>query len=226
MNSHVIVFAKLPLPGLAKTRLGAVMGHDKASTFYISCCESALSQCLRAGFGRCILAFDPFYAKDQMRAWTWGLGLDGWVELVPQVCTKDLGLRMMTCLADCLSTAPAKAVLVGTDIPDLTATILQKALELLEKYEMVLGPSMDGGFYLIGLTKAHPFLFQGVPWSTPSTRDMTRRRAVELGISVAPDSALPALQDIDCLQDLESWRAAAEREGREHPVLACCQTIL
>ncbi|GIL90956.1 hypothetical protein Vretimale_17094 [Volvox reticuliferus] len=80
---------------------------------------------------------------------------------------------------------------------------------------MVIGPSLDGGYYLLGLTRVEPRLFQGMRWSTDSVLADTLERATSSGLRVTPLSWLPRLRDVDTLQDLAEWVASC---GKSRPV--------
>lgn len=91
-------------------------------------------------------------------------------------------------------------VVVGTDIPDVTASTLRDALDALDRHEAVVGPAHDGGYYLLGLRQPAAALFEGIEWSTGSVLRDTLERAARAHISMAPIATLPTLQDIDDIQ--------------------------
>jgi glycosyltransferase A (GT-A) superfamily protein (DUF2064 family) len=93
-----------------------------------------------------------------------------------------------------------KVCLIGTDIYQLSTSILDEAFQLLEKNDAVIGPAMDGGYYLIGLTGMIPTIFDNIPWSTSHVIDETIFKFEELGTRYA---LLPGLYDIDTLDDLK-----------------------
>jgi len=112
------------------------------------------------------------------------------------------------CHAVCqaVETGHCKVVVIGTDIPDLSAAILEEALSQLNSYDAVFGPADDGGFYLFGLRSSPPpGLFRNIAWSTSAVLEQSLAAAKEIGLSVAPLDSLPKLRDIDTVDDLKDW---------------------
>ena len=93
-------------------------------------------------------------------------------------------------------------VLIGTDCPDLNAQLIAEAFQALGEHDLVLGPAIDGGYYLIGLRRLIPELFTGIPWSTSAVLRQTLRIAQKLELAVAQ---LPLLSDVDRPEDLPIW---------------------
>ena len=91
----------------------------------------------------------------------------------------------------------AQAIVVGTDVPDISADILARASDLLEMHDVVYGPVEDGGYYLVGMRTPQPALFEGIPWSTSVVLAQSLEHAARADLSVAPLSALPTLLDLD-----------------------------
>jgi rSAM/selenodomain-associated transferase 2 len=107
-----------------------------------------------------------------------------------------------------------RVVLVGTDIPNMTARILLDAFENLSSRDMVLGPARDGGYYLIGLRQAYPQLFVDMPWGTEKVLERTRQIADGLGLSAV---LLETLEDVDRPEDLHLWEKASKHMVEPHP---------
>ncbi len=122
----------------------------------------------------------------------------------------DLGHKMYTALAD-QTTRGRPAAVLGTDVPQCPPTTLELAYRLLGDGEQILGPTRDGGYYLIGLTHAQPELFAGIAWGSDQVCALTRARAAAAGIRLR---SLDTLVDIDTWADLdqvaETFPAAAE----------------
>jgi len=113
----------------------------------------------------------------------------------------DLGARMHRCLTEVLKTA-GSAVLVGTDLPSLTASMLRTALDSLTGHDAVLGPTKDGGYYLIGFrTRPAAEIFTNMPWSTERVADITRTRMSALGLSWTETEPI---SDADSFEDLRA----------------------
>jgi glycosyltransferase A (GT-A) superfamily protein (DUF2064 family) len=113
------------------------------------------------------------------------------------------------------STGSDAVVLVGSDIPLLNTTTLRGAATACGRVPVVLGPTLDGGYYLVGQAAPGVDMFTGVPWSTSRTMDSTRARLAALG---TPYDELPVLRDLDTARDLEATLADATLDpclGRE-----------
>ena len=111
----------------------------------------------------------------------------------------DLGQRLSTAFADFLGQGRPRVVLIGSDCPGITEKTLYSAFSQLDNHELVLGPALDGGYYLIGLTAFFPELFQGIPWGTAEVLAKTTIKAANLGLNAA---FLEPLTDIDRPEDL------------------------
>ena len=139
-----------------------------------------------------VVCYDPATAAAEVRAW---LGED--VTLMPQVAG-DLGHRMR-CALDAALEVASEACVVGTDVPDLTAGLVEEAFEGLSNADLVIGPAEDGGYYLLALKRPIPELFEGVPWSTAEVLSRTLAAARRLGLEAR---TLETLRDVDTLDDL------------------------
>ena len=113
----------------------------------------------------------------------------------------DLGRRMLRALQFLLSVTPDGAILVGSDIPLLTADhVLEAADTLRASGGVVLGPADDGGYYLIGMTRAHAGLFESVAWGTESVLTDTLRAAARIGVEAR---LIRSAYDVDTIEDLQ-----------------------
>jgi rSAM/selenodomain-associated transferase 1 len=188
----LILYTRFPAPGTSKTRLVPALGAQGAAGLHRRLTEHTLHQadlfCLRHGVSLEI----HFAGGDQeaMRQWL------GSHTFKPQ-STGSLGERMAQTFQQAFTAGAAQAVIIGTDCPGLTAEILVQAFSTLRTSDLVLGPAMDGGYYLIGLTKPRPSLFSEIDWGTPSVLKQTLAKAHALTIS-----QLPPLHDIDRPEDL------------------------
>jgi rSAM/selenodomain-associated transferase 2 len=111
-------------------------------------------------------------------------------------------------------TGAEKVVLVGTDCPGITATILRSAFNLLGLFDLVLGPARDGGYYLIGLRKRVPELFRNVPWGAATVGAQTLTMARELSLRAV---TVDPLVDVDRPEDLPVWEREAGRRKTARP---------
>jgi rSAM/selenodomain-associated transferase 1 len=200
------VFVRAPVAGRVKTRLAAEIGAEAALCVYRRLAEHAVGEA-RAVAGNVALRihFTPADAGGAVRAW-----LGGGAEYLPQA-EADLGGRMEAAFRAAFASGHHRVVIIGSDLPGLTAGLLRDAFDLLESHPVVLGPARDGGYYLLGLTTMLPDLFRDIPWSTGAVLDATVRRLAALGITPA---RLPVLGDVDVAADLPAgWREWALREG-------------
>ncbi|KAJ9522843.1 hypothetical protein QJQ45_023628 [Haematococcus lacustris] len=101
----------------------------------------------------------------------------------------------------------ALVIIVGSDVPGLSVAVLEAAVRALDEHEVVLGPAVDGGYYLLGLTRVVPQLFQDIAWSTDTVLDATVKTVHSVGLRLAPLHSLPVLRDVDHLADLRDWVA-------------------
>jgi rSAM/selenodomain-associated transferase 2/rSAM/selenodomain-associated transferase 1 len=211
LRNQLLVFTRYPEPGNAKTRLICVLGKQGAADLQRQMTEHLVDE------ARKLLAIHPvsiricFDGSDERNLQTW-LGPE-W-GYAPQG-SGDLGRRMAAAFESAFQDGAERAVLVGTDIPDLTAPILFQAFRELESSELVLGPAEDGGYYLIGLQRsaferAAPRLFSGVSWGTGAVLDQTLGVADGLNLSW---SLTERLVDVDRPEDLGSWERHRQEEA-------------
>lgn len=192
----VVVFARAPELGKVKTRLAADLGDGVALEIYELLVSRtlqmtrALDDCMR------VVQFTPAGAREKMSRW-----LEDDLLLEAQ-CEGDLGERMACALERRFNSGCERVLLIGTDAPDLTAGILEQAFRRLDDNSVVVGPAVDGGYYLIGMCEPHPELFSGVPWSAGDTLSRTLEAARHAGLSV---HLLPELADVDTADDWKRW---------------------
>jgi rSAM/selenodomain-associated transferase 1 len=210
----LVVFVKHPAPGGVKTRLAAAIGPAAAAELYRALAEHVLEATTPgAGEYERLLFFDPPEALAEMRAWLPG------VRLLAQ-SAGDIGARMSNAFARAFARGASRVALVGTDAPGLSRQTVVDALAALDAADVVLGPSEDGGYYLLALREPSPGFFAGITWSTPTVAAETRARAAAAGLSVRE---LAPLRDLDTLEDVRvEWPAlrillAGERRDREGP---------
>ncbi len=202
----LIVFAKHPEPGRVKTRLAPALGERLAARVYRRLAARTLG-----------IAADPPAAGREVRVWVEPAArvpdAPGWIgpadAFLPQP-DGDLGARMSRAFDDAFAAGARRAVIVGTDLPDLERTDLDAAFARLSDHGAVLGPAADGGYWLLGLRAPAPGLFSAMAWSTEGVLDETRRRLDALGLV---RHELRTLRDVDRPED---WLELADRvPGRD-----------
>jgi rSAM/selenodomain-associated transferase 1 len=193
MSTAVIVFAKAPLPGLAKTRLAPALGAEGAAALAGRMLHHALAQAAAAGIGPVELCAAPDATHPALRSAAARHGAS-----LSEQGTGDLGLRMHRAFARSL-THHRRALLIGTDAPSLDAAVLQQAARALENHDAVFVPALDGGYALVGQRRADPRWFTGMSWSHALVMEHTRERLRAAGVRWAE---LAPVADIDEPADL------------------------
>lgn len=200
-EARVLVFAKAPVPGRAKTRLIPALGAEQAAALSARLLESTVDRLSAAAIApiECWCTPTTTHPLFQRLAARWGVGL-------ALQRGADLGERMSTAVADTLGQARA-VVLVGGDCPVLEPEHLVQTLAWLEQgWDAVLGPAEDGGYVLLGLGRPAPALFHAIPWGEERVAALTRDRLAGLGWRWRE---LPPLWDLDRPEDLDRFRALA-----------------
>lgn len=204
MSDAVLVFVRAPEAGRVKTRLAADIGGGAALRVYVRLAEHALAEARAAG-AEVRVHFTPADAGERVRAW-----LGPGAAYLPQA-EGDLGERMRAAFDAAFAAGFRRVVIIGSDLPGLSAGLLRRAFSLLDAGEAVLGPARDGGYWLLGLRRPVPEVFRGIAWSTPEVFEATVKRLREVGIEPA---LLETLADVDRAADLPpGWREWAEGDG-------------
>ena len=192
----VILFVKLPEKGSVKSRLARHVGEDVALRLYENMVLDVIDMLKRGRFPFRI-CYAPPDARDQMTGW---LGQEYYC--LPQT-GDDLGDRMDEAFAGVFSGDVKEALLIGSDIPGLTTEVIEEAFTSLLTNDAVIGPTDDGGYYLIGFRKNTftPRIFHDMVWSTSSVFRETVDRLHEASVTL---HVLPELTDIDTLADLKT----------------------
>ncbi len=209
MTARILVFAKAPIPGRAKTRLIPALGAVGAAML-----QQRLTLHTLVTASRSRLPTQLWCHPDPRHPFFTACA-DGFGIPCRSQQGDDLGARMQYAATVALGEGvgpishPASAtdageigdpvLLIGTDCPDLAAADLTTAAESLADNDAVLGPALDGGYYLLGLRRLHPSLFEGIPWGTDAVLAETRRRLAALGWRWRE---LASLADIDRPEDL------------------------
>lgn len=205
MTVRVVVMAKSPRPGLAKTRLVPALGADGAARLAARMLQHTLAQAVASGVGPVVLSAAPDEHDDLLRTAAAAAG----AAIAPQG-GGDLGARMARAAA--AAHALGQAVLIlGTDAPALDGAMLRDAAAALRAgHDGVLVPAHDGGYALIGLARPLP-LFDDIAWSTPRVLAQTQATAAGCGARVA---VLAPVHDIDEPADLvhlpSDWRPESD----------------
>ena len=191
----LIVFVKEPRPGAVKTRLLPALDAQSAAALYRVLAEEEIRQTAPgAGEYDRLFFYAPPGAGEAMRAWLPGR------TFLPQR-GEDLGARMAAAFDETFRRGARRAAVIGTDVPWVHRGLVAEAFAALDAHDVVLGPTSDGGYYLLALGRPQPALFQDIAWSTASVLTSTLDRAAALGLRVR---LLPELPDIDTLDDVRA----------------------
>ncbi|MGL1930888.1 MAG: TIGR04282 family arsenosugar biosynthesis glycosyltransferase [Desulfotalea sp.] len=199
---HIIIFTRFPVPGKTKTRLIPSLGPKRAAELQQKMTEKVAREALIAGenLAASVSIFYTDGTNDQMTEW-----LGDCFQYYPQ-SSGDIGMRMEYAFSLILQNTVSSAILIGSDIPGITAEIIEKGMHSLQNSDAVVGPSIDGGYYLIGMNqnvkeKLKTLLFAEISWSTSEVLNKTIQR---LNKSECSYALLQSLQDIDRPEDLSS----------------------
>jgi rSAM/selenodomain-associated transferase 1 len=198
-EARIILFAKAPLPGQVKTRLVGALGNLGAALLHRQLVSHTLRRLIQAR----LAPVELWCAPDTQHGFFIACRRDYGIPLRRQR-GRDLGERMAHALATVLREDSAFGVVVGSDCPMLDATYLRRGLTALRaSQDVVLGPTEDGGYMLIGLRKPCPALFKGIRWGSSTVLAATRRRLQRGNLSW---TELPLAWDVDRPADLRRLR--------------------
>lgn len=192
------LFVKPPEAGKVKTRLTPPLEASTAATLYrafVADTAATLDGGRTWDWG--VFSTD---VTAQQRAWESGGPKPGWWSAQ---FGADLGERMHRALGRMLEEGRPSALLVGSDHPTLPRVYLEQAVTALTQADVVLGPSVDGGYYLVGVTRPQAALFRELTWSTPAVLNETLQRVAAEGLKLA---LLPPWYDVDTPADLAFLR--------------------
>jgi rSAM/selenodomain-associated transferase 2/rSAM/selenodomain-associated transferase 1 len=213
-SERLILFTRYPEPGKTKTRLIPVLGPHGAADLQKQMTEHFLVR--TGGFvsDRRIDLEVRYEGGNQVLMEEW---LGSQVSYRAQVCG-DLGTRMAQAFSQAFKQGKTRVVIVGSDCPGINEVTVRAAFDLLDQFDLVLGPANDGGYYLIGLREEESKLFEKVPWGTAEVGARTLEIANRLGlcwVKVEP------LDDVDRAEDIEAWeREATKKEVPSNPAIS------
>jgi rSAM/selenodomain-associated transferase 1 len=200
-QTALVIFAKAPIPGQVKTRLCPPLTPDEAATLHGSFVLDTLER-TKTAVAKLKLPLDRYLACAPSATHVFFKIMEERqsVKLIDQVGA-DLGARMNQAFQRLFAQGYRQVVLIGTDVPTLPLSHFKQALLALENHDLVLGPALDGGYYLIGLKRMAPELFVDMSWSTNQVLGLTQEKAATIGLKV---SLIQPWRDVDTLADLEA----------------------
>ncbi|HZD95997.1 MAG TPA: TIGR04282 family arsenosugar biosynthesis glycosyltransferase [Candidatus Sulfotelmatobacter sp.] len=201
-GSVICIFAKPPYPGTVKTRLIPELGPEGAATLAEACLQDTVAMVRQCAWGQCVIAAtEPFqrhyFSPDEL--WLQGEG--------------NLGARLERVLRKGLQHFEM-AFALGADSPGLQPGFLAQARDKLSKTDVVLSPSRDGGFYLIGMKKCPPGMLEGIQWSHSQTLLETVMKLREQGLKIGTG---PGWFDIDTSADIKRMLSHVDRDLTSAP---------
>ena len=201
--------ARAPVPGTVKTRLRPLLSDDDIAALYDGFLRDKVDQVRSLQDAAPVIAFTP----PECRSFFAELAPD--FLLLPQT-GNGLSARLIDIVERLLDMGHVGVIATDSDSPTLPTEYLQEAVDRLtsKRADVVLGPSDDGGYYLIGLHRMYPELFNGMPWSTPRVYEETLRRGGDLGLHV---TSLPGWYDVDTPAELQRLGAEIDQLGAGAP---------
>ena len=201
--------AKEPVAGRVKTRLSPPLSPTEAADLYGCMLEDRLTEMKALDGIDLALAYTPEYTEKSFST------------VVPKNFTlfyqygENLGDKLIHIFKDNLAKGYEAVSVIGSDIPDLTRSIMLKSFNILfsSQTDVVFGPCVDGGYYLVGMKKNHPELFKEIPWSRDNVLAVSLQKAKKLGLSVA---LLPRHNDIDTPEDMLRFYKRHQDRSLEH----------
>ncbi|TPE44472.1 TIGR04282 family arsenosugar biosynthesis glycosyltransferase [Pontibacter mangrovi] len=190
-NKLLLLFVRNPELGKVKTRLAAAVGPEKALEVYVHLLQHTRQVTQQLPVDKRVYYTGTVNQEDL------------WPNQVYQkrVQTEgDLGKKMQAAFAEAFLEGYTSVVIIGSDCLQLTPEIIARAYQELETHEVVIGPALDGGYYLLGMNCLYPRLFQNKQWSTEHVFQETMQDVQQLQL---PYALLPRLSDIDELSDLD-----------------------
>jgi rSAM/selenodomain-associated transferase 1 len=195
MTADVLgVFVKAPVVGRVKTRLAADLGARQAARLYRQLGRTVIANCARPASYRTVVWFAPRERGVTVRSWLDDLAVDAFL---PQQ-GDDLGARLIAAFDEHFRAGAKRVTIIGSDCPDVADPLVRRAFAALRRADAVIGPTLDGGYYLIALKRPAPGLFRAIAWSTTDVLAMTLARARRLRLHIA---LLPTLRDVDTAHD-------------------------
>lgn len=207
----LLCFLKAPRPGRVKNRLAGHIGEQAATTLYTKFVEETVALALRT---RPLLTpvgvVSPDDALPEIRSL-----LDERLPLWPQG-EGSLGDRMLGAARRAFRGGAERVIIMGSDAPDLPLSYLLSAAQRLDRHDLLLGPAIDGGYYLVAMKRPVEAIFTGISWSTAHVLQQTTARARAAGMTTG---FLPRWRDVDEPEDLKDLAERLSLRGQQDALL-------
>ncbi len=201
----LILFTRFPIPGKTKTRLIPSLGEWEAADLQRRMTKRTLGICQRYIAGVDV-SFTVFFEGGNENLMSRVFGKEIHYQRQKQ---GDLGKRMDWAFRKAFKSGDQKVVLIGTDCPGIDEKILKEAFDALNHHDVVFGPAIDGGYYLIGMTGSPLGMFENIPWGTSQVLDQSIKAAQKIDLSIG---FLEPLEDVDRPEDLPVWEQALKKD--------------
>ena len=207
----LIIFVRYPEKDKVKTRLAEGTNKEFARSVYKLCTEKIFREMNSLKNFNKYVFYSEEKDKDKIIKWT----KNRFFYFAQRGI--DLGERMSNAFEFVLSRHNQKAIIIGTDIPDLSKEIILQAEDALDNSDIVIGPSHDGGYYLLGMKKVYNNLFEDIEWSSGLVFNSTMERALSLNLFV---KELQMLRDIDTKEELDEWLMQTSNHDLKRKILS------
>ncbi len=189
----LIIFIKAPRIGEVKTRLARDIGAENAQKLYRAMVEDLLQNLRGPDNFDLLITLWPENAEPEVRNWL------NWKGQITTQSQGNLGDKLQHAFGNGFAQGYQRIVIIGSDLPELSSSVINDSFKQLHTYSLILGPATDGGYYLIGLRSPHTELFTGINWSTSDVLKKTLENADKAGLH---HFLLPDMQDIDKYDDI------------------------
>lgn len=193
MKNAIVVMSRVPKPGYTKTRLMEKLTAEECAEFHLACLKDIIAAVDEIAATRCI------YFTGGKPEYFQGLNLAGFT--LHRQLGQHLGARLYNAASEILNNHN-KLLLIGSDMPDLPPRLLQEAFDCLEDNDVVIGPAVDGGYYLLGMSYPQARLFQDIPWGTDRVYASTLKALEQ---SKLKHCTLETRADLDTWEDLANY---------------------
>lgn len=210
MKEALVVMAKAPREGEIKTRLLGALSPEEARRLYVAFLSDTFALMEDVMEEREELSLALCYTPEGEEEAFEEVEREGCL-MIPQR-GETLGERLTNCFADLFALGFESVVVIGADSPTLPGEYVFDAFDCFETDDdVVIGPTQDGGYYLVGMRKLHRRIFEDIPWGAAGALDATMERAREAGLNLV---LLPEWRDVDTPEDFERLKRELE-ENRD-----------
>ena len=216
----LIVFSRLPIGHETKTRLAPVLSEAQREGLHLAMWQDLFREILKLPDMTQVFLY-----------WTGSGHIQDYMHLIPgsfivhKQCDGSLGVRMLAAIREVIESGCERVALIGSDIPGLKHEYILEAFNSLESHDVALGPSLDGGYWLIAMKRAFPEAFdvKQSQWGNSSVMDSTRKSLQNAGLSCG---LVHELRDLDTPEDVRDFMTCPNSDSRTYKfLLSCIQSL-